>query len=186
MVCRFLKVFLFQSSIHGLGHLCRRSTHTIEKIFWCLMIGMGIYGTVVLSRMTSNRYEENPTVISMERDRFAWNTSFPAITICPSKKLSENSLEEYVRATNVRNKTAFKKFLISLSTAVYDTFEKVEHYDDLHAESYMSTLLELGFKLSPSVTNSGISKSFTLQKSITEMGICYTVNSMLALYNSPE
>lgn len=45
---------------------------------------------------TIERYNENPTVISMDRNMFFWNTSFPSLTICPHKKLNELKLNQYM------------------------------------------------------------------------------------------
>jgi hypothetical protein len=50
-----------------------------------------MFGAALLSLSTWRRYQENPTVISMERDYKAWNTSFPSITICPHNKYDNAS-----------------------------------------------------------------------------------------------
>lgn len=44
-------------------------------------------GTAALSLSSWARYQSTPTVISMERDYMAWNTSFPPITLCPETKV---------------------------------------------------------------------------------------------------
>lgn len=65
-------------------------------------------------------------------------------------------------------------------------FEVVD-YDGIPAEEFMPLLLKLQFVFVPSVSNSGVRGSnYTLEKTISEMGICYTFNSNLAIYNSPR
>lgn len=60
-------------------------------------------------------------------------------------------------------------------------------YDGIPAEEFMPLLLKLQFEFVPSVSNSGVRGSnYTLGKTISEMGICYTFNSNLAIYNSPR
>ncbi|GJQ80381.1 hypothetical protein Trydic_g12243 [Trypoxylus dichotomus] len=147
----------------------------------------GIYGTLLLSASTLLRYQENPTVISMERNRFAWNTSFPGVTICPDSKMSEVLLDEYVRKASATNSTALREFLISLAQATYSTFDKVTPYDDISSDDYLNILLQLKFEFNPTVTNSAVNgRQYYLQQAITEVGICYSFNSQLAVYNSPD
>ncbi|KAK9730277.1 Amiloride-sensitive sodium channel [Popillia japonica] len=146
-----------------------------------------VYGALLLSSSTLLRYQENPTVISMERNRFAWNTSFPCATICPDAKISEVLLDEYITKSSARNKTKLKEFLMSLAQATYSTFDKVVPYDDISSDDYLSILLQLQFEFSPTVSNSAVNaRQYFLQKAITENGICYSFNSQLAVYNSPD
>lgn len=151
------------------------------------LIASAIYGAVVLSTLTLHRYIENPTVISMERDRFFWNTTFPAATVCPTYKINNELLELYAKNSVEKNKTQLKQFLTTLAEAGYENFDKVIEYDGILEEHYMDILLDLKFKFKPSVTNSGAnSKLYEFQEVVTEMGICYSFNSQLAVYNSPE
>jgi hypothetical protein len=46
-------------------------------------------GAAQFSFSTWQRYQNNPTVVSVERDYKAWNTSFPSVTLCPHKKYDE-------------------------------------------------------------------------------------------------
>lgn len=182
----FIKLFLGQSSIHGFYHLSRRY-HVVETIIWLALIASAIYGAAVLSTLTLHRYIENPTVISMERDRFSWNTTFPAATVCPTFKINQELLELYVKNSVEKNKTQLRLFLTTLAEAGYENFDKVVEYDGITEEQYMDILLDLKFEFKPYVTNSGTnSRLYEFQRVVTEMGICYSFNSQLAVYNSPE
>lgn len=84
-----------------------------------------MYFAVTLSLVTWTRYQENPTVISLERDKLAWNTTFPGAVVCPLRRISEKALMTYVRKSGVENETELKEFLSSLAQAEYGTFDKV-------------------------------------------------------------
>lgn len=184
----FAADFLALSTFHGFGHLAAdRSRHVLETVIWFSLIALAIYGAAVLSALTLTRYRENPTVISMERDRFSWNTSFPSATICPTTKLDEALLEEYLDKSQEVNRTLLREFLERLAEATYETFHLVPSYEGIRPDDYLNLILNLSFTFKPSVSNSGInSNQYSLQKILTEMGICYSFNSQLAVYNSPE
>lgn len=183
----FITLFFSQSSIHGFPHLAAQKRHPVEVIIWMVLVGAAVYGAVVLSSMTLRRYIENPTVISMERDRFSWNTSFPAATICPHFKINEPLLDLYVEQSIEKNKTLLREFLVTLAGASYTNFDTVIDYSGVTEENYLDLLLDLQFDFKPSVSNSGGNdNTYSLEKIISEMGICYSFNSKLAIYNSPK
>ncbi|KAJ8977937.1 hypothetical protein NQ317_017405 [Molorchus minor] len=186
MLWDFVKFVLRNSSIHGLPHTIERRSHPIERTLWCGIVSLAVYGTIVLSTMTLTRYRDNPTVISMERDRFSWNTSFPAATICPSQKVDVDALDVFLsESTTINNKSLFRDFILTLGEATYSNFDKVVPYEEVTSDDYISLLRKFMFKFRPSVSNSGISgERLTLHETVTEMGICYSFNSHLAVYNS--
>lgn len=183
----FIYNFLSNSTVHGLRYLSHKKHHPLETFSWFFLLASSVYAVSILSTLALRRYTENPTVISMERDRFSWNTSFPAATFCPLKKLDQTRLSDYIASANVTNTTELEDFLIKLSEATFDTFAELPVYQEIAAEDYSKLLLELGFDFNPTVTNSGVENvKGKLQKTLTEMGMCYSFNSQLAVYNSPE
>jgi hypothetical protein len=56
------------------------------RVLWLVLVSTGIAGTALFSSSTWRRYQDNPIVVSMDRDYKGWNTSFPSITICPHLK----------------------------------------------------------------------------------------------------
>ncbi|XP_044755167.1 pickpocket protein 11-like [Coccinella septempunctata] len=183
----FLNEFLNTSTIHGFNHLGHTKLDIVEKILWFSVIICAIYGATTLSSLTLTRYYNNPTVISMERDRFAWNTSFPAATICPLTRYDEDALDKYVETSNAPNKTSFRNFLVTLMEATYQNFEEVVDYtDDVQPEDYLDLMMRLKMKFAPSeVSNSaGNTRVNHLAGIVTEMGLCYCFNSQLAVYSS--
>lgn len=132
------------------------------------------------------RYIDNPTVISIEHDYFSWNTSFPSATICPINKTGAIPLQGYAKnAKTIANKSELVVFLKNLAEADYDNFDKVVAYDGIKPEDYMKALLEVQMDFQPLITcPEGV--ECVLQKSVTEMGVCYSFNSQIAVYSSPE
>lgn len=51
----------------------------------------GLYGFSQIALVTVNRYYNNPTVISLERNYMEWNTTLPAATLCPIQKYDEKA-----------------------------------------------------------------------------------------------
>ncbi|KAL0832438.1 hypothetical protein ABMA28_000671 [Loxostege sticticalis] len=93
----YLVLFLETSSIHGLNHMVAAGRHPLEVVLWLTVVGLSVFGSVYLSRTTWIRYQSSPTVVSMDRDMFAWNTTFPCVTICPNNNLDLKKLEIYVK-----------------------------------------------------------------------------------------
>lgn len=192
MLESFLKTFLRASTVHGLNHLAhQKQRHPLETCIWFLFVAASVCAVSKLSSLALRRYTENPTVISMERDRFSWNTSFPTATVCPINKLNQSRLNEFIEEAKKRNAKIntrdLKNFLVTLAQASYDNFGELPLYDEINPEDYMAILLDLAFNFKPNVANSGMSHvKGELQKTVTEMGVCYSFNSQLAVYNSPE
>lgn len=61
------------------------------RVLWLVLISAGITATALFSSSTWRRYQQDPIVVSMERDYKSWNTSFPSITICPHLKYDNTS-----------------------------------------------------------------------------------------------
>ncbi|KAJ8945117.1 hypothetical protein NQ318_001582 [Aromia moschata] len=182
----FVKFVFLTSSVHGFGHVVARRTHPLEKIMWCGFVVLAVYGAAIISSMTLSRYRDNPTVISMERDRFSWNTSFPAVTICPTQKVDVEYLDRFLSESNdTKNKPLFREFVLSLGEATYTNFDRVVEHEEVPSDEYMRVIRKFMITFRPSVSSSAINgEHLTLQETITEMGICYSFNSHLAVYNS--
>lgn len=185
---QYIILFCSVSSIQGLNHIVRKGRHPFERVIWAVLVVTAIYAAGYSSSITLSRYRENPTVISMERDRFAFNTSFPSATICPTTKVDEELLDSYLKnATDIKDKDLYKKFIHSLLEATYNNLEDVVEYPGISGDSFINLIVKFQFKFGPVVSNSAPNqRDYKLQRTITEMGICYSFNSHLAVYSSPE
>lgn len=71
--------------------------YLICSVLWIGVVGLALWGAVYLSMITWDRYQDSPTVVSMDRDMFSWNTTFPCVTVCPHTKLDEKKLSNYIK-----------------------------------------------------------------------------------------
>lgn len=102
------------------------------------------------------RYRQNPTVISMERDRFAFNTSFPSILICRSTKVNDTFLETFLKnTTHILDKDLYR-FIPSLLEATYNNFENIIEYPGIRGEELLGLILKFQFPFQPTVSNSAL------------------------------
>ncbi|CAB3237916.1 unnamed protein product [Arctia plantaginis] len=185
---KYFKLFLNTSSIHGLNHIVAARRQFMESILWLSIIVISGYGSLYLSSITWGRYQSSPTVISMDRDMFAWNTTFPCVTICPNGILNidPKKLELYLNNSKVENKTALQSFIIGLANASYKSFEFVPEYFEVPPEEYVDLLLNLSLEFKPTLTIGVANVALNVVPTITEMGLCYAINSRTAIYNSPD
>ncbi|KAJ0179061.1 hypothetical protein K1T71_005836 [Dendrolimus kikuchii] len=182
---RYMKLCLETSSIHGLNHLVAAGRHPLEVILWLIIVGLSVFGSFYLSQTTWSRYQSSPTVISMDRDMFAWNTTFPCVTICPDKKLDKGKLEAYLRNSPETNKTELEEFIRAVANATYDNFNDIPDYDKIPPEDYVDLMLNLSAVFAPTLTVGVTGVIMQIVPTITEMGLCYAVNCKAAVYNSP-
>lgn len=91
--------------------------------------------------------------------------------------------EKFPRATD---QAAFRAFVHKLSNATFETFHEVPSLNgtvDIPAEDFMELLHNLTLHFNPDIT-SGSPHKLHMTETITEIGICYAVNSRVAAYNS--
>lgn len=74
---------------------------TSQRLLWMTCICIAIFGTASLTKRTWTRFQTSPMVISMDRNKFVWNTSFPSLTVCPHKRIDEIKLDEYMKCVTV-------------------------------------------------------------------------------------
>uniref|UniRef100_A0A182MVG2 Pickpocket n=1 Tax=Anopheles culicifacies TaxID=139723 RepID=A0A182MVG2_9DIPT len=184
---RFVVNLLTTTSAHGIGHVVQGGLHIIERIIWISCISIGVYGMVALSQRIWNRFQTSPTVISMDRNMYFWNTSFPSLTICSHRRIDEDKLANYIRLRGFDEDDAeqFREFVVLLANVSYSTFLDLPMYKTfgIAGYEYMELLYNLSWNFEPQV-NSGTSTELSVQPTITELGLCLAVNSRIGVYNS--
>lgn len=66
------------------------------RIIWFVMIIFFTYCALQLGLIQLNRYNINPTVVSLRKDFRKWTRIFPAVTICPDNKINFERAKEYI------------------------------------------------------------------------------------------
>ncbi|XP_066997698.2 pickpocket protein 11 isoform X2 [Anabrus simplex] len=185
--CEFFYLFMETSSIHGFNHLTTRKRSIWEYIIWLAFLIMGTAGAISISLSTWNRYQENPTVISLERDSTEWNTTFPSTTICPYNKFSPPAVKKFAQSTAPDSQDKMKDFLARLFNATYHSFGQVP--DDpsgkVPPSEYVAVTYDNRYIFQYKVVDSVDGAPSSVIDHQTEMGLCYSYNSAIAVYNSP-
>lgn len=183
----FLIMVISISTIHGFNHITKKGYHPIERFIWIVLVTCAVYEVAEVSKVFLDRYRDNPTVISMERDRYSWNTSFPAATICPLNKVDEKFLDEYLKnSTEIKDKEKYRKFVKTLLNATYENLDQLIEYGNFTGNDFVNIIKKFTFKFNPIISSTIFSDEYGLQMSLTDLGVCYSFNSQLAIYNSPE
>ncbi|XP_077295038.1 pickpocket protein 11-like [Arctopsyche grandis] len=142
---------------------------------------------MVLTKLVNNASSNvSPTVISLERDHLSWNTTFPAATIC-FKDLNETALEEVIAEYNATDKDSLRIFLLQLvKISVVDvTDAELEDNPLVPPEKFLEIMDRIQINFIPQILTS-LNLPIRVQKTIVEMGLCYSINSKIAMYNSIE
>ncbi|VVC28454.1 Hypothetical protein CINCED_3A005017 [Cinara cedri] len=192
-VFHFIHLFFSSSNIHGFNHLTDETRHFTEKFVWAIAIGLSIYGSTILGSSTWTRYQENPTVISMDREYREWATAFPAVTLCPTSEVDVEEFEKLMNSSkfinfNEDDRESFRNFMNLLSNASYETFKDVPEDNRIQPEDYLDYVKLLSTNISYIISNSHVNMfpSFSLLQTITELGICYSYNGEITPYNDYE
>ncbi|XP_017044953.1 sodium channel protein Nach isoform X2 [Drosophila ficusphila] len=186
----FIIEFLQGSSIHGFIYLAKLGLNFAERMLWFAFICMALFSIISLSTRTWHRFQNSPMVISMDRNKLVWNTSFPSLTVCPHKRIDELKVEEYILAhpeqfLSEEDQEDFRDFIVKLASLTYDNLETLPLNKSYGIPSgkYLDLLYELKWPFEPEISSGAAVKMF-IYETQTEFGICHSVNSLVARYNS--
>ncbi|KAH8283572.1 hypothetical protein KR018_007227 [Drosophila ironensis] len=186
----FIIEFLQGSSIHGFIYLAKLGLNFIERMLWFAFICVALFSIISLSKRTWLRFQTSPMVISMDRNKLVWNTSFPSLTVCPHKRIDELKVEEYIlthpeQFESEEDQEDFRDFIVKLASLTYDNLETLplnKSYG-IPSAKYLDLLYELKWPFEPEISSGAAVKMF-IYETQTEFGICHSVNSLVARYNS--
>lgn len=87
--------------------------------------------------------------------------------------------------TSPKDGSEFANFIKKLSNATFENFEQVplNRTFGIAGSDYLDLLWNLSIAFHPEI-NSGTVHKLSWQDTITELGICYAINSRVAIYNS--
>ncbi|XP_052752347.1 sodium channel protein Nach-like [Galleria mellonella] len=179
-------------STHGLPYIVEKNTHWFETAFWTtsFVCCLGLASSLLLTQYT--RYVNTPIVMSVEKDYFNWNISYPAITLCPLEKIDEDDLNTLVNETldsvgvdiNLQLRTIASISLETidfLSAQFTNTSEKI-----IYPKDYMEIITAIGKKINNNSINTNTNWPISVESSMTEMGMCHVINSNVAIFDNPD
>ncbi|XP_039954264.1 sodium channel protein Nach [Bactrocera tryoni] len=186
----FIFEFLQGSSIHGFIYLAKIGLSIVERMIWLAFICLALFAIISLSKRTWERFQTSPMVISMDRNKLVWNTSFPSLTVCPHKRIDELKVEEYMEKhpetfESEQDRIDFHAFIEKLARLTYENIETLPRNKTfgIPSSKYLDLLYELKWNFEPEMS-SGAAVQMFIYETLTEFGICHSVNSLVARYNS--
>ncbi|XP_050324518.1 sodium channel protein Nach [Bactrocera neohumeralis] len=186
----FIFEFLQGSSIHGFIYLAKIGLSIVERMIWLAFICLALFAIISLSKRTWERFQTSPMVISMDRNKLVWNTSFPSLTVCPHKRIDELKVEEYMEKhpetfETEQDRIDFHAFIEKLARLTYENIETLPRNKTfgIPSSKYLDLLYELKWNFEPEMS-SGAAVQMFIYETLTEFGICHSVNSLVARYNS--
>lgn len=86
---------------------------------------------------------------------------------------------------NDDDRQEFTTFIYKLSNATFENYDELpmNRTFGINSNQYLHLIWNLSFTFHPEL-NSGTIHKLYLQDTITELGICYAINSKVAVYNS--
>lgn len=168
-------------------------TATRHRLHWYACVILAIYACSSLAQRTWTRFQQSPTVITMDRNKLEWNTSFPTLTVCPHKRIDELKVEAYMAerpqrfAGNATLRADFHRFVGRLANWTYASIDGLPMDGDdtfgVRSDDYLALVWNLTWVFQPDVS-SGAGTKMYLTDVVTELGICYTFNSKISSYMS--
>lgn len=96
------KEFSEKTSIHGLQYLGEKKRSWAEKVFWVIVLALSFSWCIILITEIWKKWDSNPITVTfddtMHDIKELW---FPAVTICPSKKTTQE--DRYIYDKLVEN-----------------------------------------------------------------------------------
>lgn len=65
------------------------------RLLWIALVVASTLCSILLGLEGLNRYQTRPTVISLERDHWKWNSNFPSTTLCINA-IDEDKADELI------------------------------------------------------------------------------------------
>ncbi|XP_037301160.1 pickpocket protein 28 [Manduca sexta] len=179
--------FCLRTTIHGFQHIAQPGRYWFERLLWFGLTMVAIIGAVGVTRDQWQRYNENPTVVTLEKNFRTWQYSVPAITACIENRVDPGKLPLVIK----------KYWNVSPEDGRYQYYSRfinvVANSDLLHLEGYNEfkddvqldvDLHQVAVDVMPEVQIKTIvsedlkAQNFTWTPVMTEAGACYVTNSL--------
>ncbi|XP_049883335.1 pickpocket protein 28-like isoform X2 [Pectinophora gossypiella] len=183
-IMKICRDFCLETSMHGFNHIAARRRHWLERVLWAVVTAAAIWGAVDISLGQWQRYNDNPTVVTLEKDFRTWRFSYPGITACNQNRVKPTAVPEVIMRTwNVTPTHDKYDYYSRFVTAVANSdlfnlkaFEEFKHDESLNVDLFriaVDVMPDMAFKTtwSQEVEAEWIPV-------MTEVGVCYSTNSL--------
>ena len=186
--------FTANSTVHGVKYLGERRRHWTERAFWIIAFLTSVTGCSFLIVKIYNKWQLSPVIVSFaEKSTPVWEIPFPAITICPETKATNEHLE-FTRGYNTivstpagekYNLTDDELLKLEAIAQVCDPHLFAEHNisSGLQLDDIVPTLQRISPELNQTMMfcrwrNNMADCNDLFSEIITEEGSCHTFNML--------
>ncbi|KAM3956870.1 pickpocket protein 11 [Aphomia sociella] len=178
------KDFCMYTTIHGFNHIAMPTRHWTERVLWISLTVAAIWGAIGICLGQWQRYNENPTVVTLEKDFRTWMFNMPAITVCSRNRVDPKKLEKTItKYWGVNKMDANYPYYSSFVSTVAnsDLFHLLEYEKFTDDASLDVDLYQLAVDVMPEflvkpIWVQGVDTKWT--PTMTESGACYVTNSV--------
>ncbi|XP_050430604.1 sodium channel protein Nach-like [Adelges cooleyi] len=190
----YLREFSETTTLHGIRHVGLSNIHFVEVGLWLLCVVLSIYGSYNLMYNSYNRYNTNPTVITVQKNYRYWYIQFPSATFCYANPVNEDLAKAYIiKKWNVSSGDKFDYYMKFINEAVNVTYENthlMEPYakdPDLNKISIkdLSSKVHAELRFKTTIFNADY-QNISFYPVLTEMGECYTFSGTITDYLRPN
>ncbi|XP_039761873.1 uncharacterized protein LOC120635032 [Pararge aegeria] len=180
------KSFCLQTSIHGFNHIAAPKRHWIERLLWICVLATALWGVLDVSLGQWQRYRENPTVVTLEKNFRTWHYIMPGITACEQNRTTEEKVQKAIKSrwNAVPGDDKFSYYGRFVDLVANSDLHHLEGYKEFANDTDLNVdLFQLAIDVMPEqrVKLSAADQITTLPKWIpvmTEVGACYAINSL--------
>lgn len=184
-VVRFGRDFCLETGIHGFRHIAEPRRHWFERLLWAVVTGLACYGAVDVSLGQLQRYNDSPTVVTLEKDYRSWRFSLPAFTVCMKNRVDQTKLAEVIKdywdvEPTDENYEYYSRFV---HTVANSNLFSLDGYLEFQNEELYIDLQQLVVDVMPKnedimTRSSEQNVHFKWTPVMTENGVCYSTNSL--------
>ncbi|XP_066246989.1 acid-sensing ion channel 5-like [Euwallacea similis] len=191
---QFLERFSKNSSIHGVQYIGNNSISKLERLLWLLILTGATFLGYYFVKSSVDHYFANPTVVTIEKDFRNWENPFPAVTACYVERVDLEKAQDYIQMTwGITNTSSdfnhyldFVKVVSNLTYATLHTLDKFKSNRTLNSTDWLSLIKYVHPTLNGALVTFQTKSKPDWEFAITELGLCFTLNSRFTQLLSPE
>ncbi|XP_034250865.1 sodium channel protein Nach-like [Thrips palmi] len=187
----YVREFFEQSTLHGLRYMILDKGNYFDVALWTVALVASVTGAILLIGGSWRRFQDNPTVVQLEKDFRLWNTSFPSATMCYDRRLDELRVQDQIaelwgaRDNDTDDYRRYYKFVEAVANASFwslDVFKEFKGDKELNAVNMLDLADKVNLKVFFRATVFDTSPTINFTETLTEMGICYSYSAVTARY----
>ncbi|XP_060525278.1 sodium channel protein Nach-like [Cylas formicarius] len=178
----------------GIKLLGNPRLHKIERVCWILIILAAAGYAIFLIRTNWTHFSDHPTVVSIKKDFRNWENAFPAATACFLNRVDDDKASQLIRRLwNVSSTHPkylyyldFIQILANISFENMFALKKFGNDPSLNRVDMTEIVTQVHPDIRGTLVTFQTESRTEWQLVLTEIGLCFTVNSKFAWLLSPN